>query len=156
MAGTGDWGLKIAAACAKLQGQCTTSIPPFIMAAVRHAILNCDADVERMRVAFAQRGELIHGLASRIPGLRCARPTGAYYLFPDVSCCFGRTSPAGARITGAASFAEAFLNEHHVAVVPGEDFGAGGEKCVRFTFSCGDEQIREGVRRLGEFMASLR
>lgn len=155
-AGSGAFGLQLSRALQTLQGQSTTSIATFELPAVRVALTECAGEVERMRQAFARRAELTYSLISKIPGLRCPRPTGAFYIFPDVSGHFGKRSPAGRAIDSAASFAEALLEEHNVAVVPGEDFGTGGERCIRFTFACGDEQIREGILRIAAFVSSLR
>lgn len=155
-AGSGAFGLAMAKACATLQSQSTTAIPTFILPAIRVAITQCDGDVERFRQAFAQRAELIYGLAKKVPGMVCPRPTGAFYLFPDISAHFGKTSAGGKKINSAMEWAAALLEEQHVAVVPGEDFGTGGEKCVRISFACSDEQIRKGMGRIGEFVGGLR
>jgi aspartate aminotransferase len=155
-AGSGAFGLKVSQAMQTLQSQSTTSIPTFLLPAIRVALTECEDEIEKMRVAFARRAEVMFGALSRIPGVVCPKPTGAFYCFPDVSAHFGKTSKGGAKIGAAAEFAAALLAEHHVACVPGEDFGSGGEQCCRFTFACGDEQILEGMRRLGEFVAGLR
>jgi len=155
-AGSGEFGLKVAGGVRRLQSQSTTSIPTFLMPAVRAALVGCDAEVERMREAFGKRGALAHELFGSIPGFVCPRPTGAFYLFPDVSAHFGRTSAGGRTIGSAIDFAAGLLDEQHVAVVPGEDFGAGGEQCVRMTLACGEGQIREGAARVGAFVAGLR
>lgn len=154
-AGSGEFGLKLSKALQALQGHSTTSIPTFIFPAVRVALTQCAGDVERMCKAFAQRAALTYDLVSKVPGLVCPRPTGAFYVFPDVSAHFGRTTRGGKRINSALEFAAALLDEQHVAVVPGEDFGKGGEKCIRITFACGEEQIRRGVQRIGEFVKAL-
>lgn len=154
--GSGAFGLAVAKGCATLQSQSTTAIPTFILPAIRAAFALCDADVERFRQAFAHRAELIHGLAKRVPGMVCPRPTGAFYLFPDVSAQFGKTSAGGKKINSAMDWAAALLEERHVAVVPGEDFGTGGERSVRISFACSDEQIRKGMERIGEFVAGLK
>ncbi|MFM9957480.1 MAG: pyridoxal phosphate-dependent aminotransferase, partial [Phycisphaerales bacterium] len=155
-AGSGAFGLKLSKALQALQGHSTTSIPTFLFPAVRVALTQCDADVERMRVAFAARAALTFELGGKILGLVCPRPTGAFYVFPDVSAHFGKFSQGGKPINSAMDFAAALLDEHHVAVVPGEDFGTGGEKCIRITFACSEETIRQGVTRLAEFVAGLR
>lgn len=154
-AGTDEFGLAVAAGMKKLQSQSTTSIPTFLMPAVRTALLECGDEVARMRDAFAARAEVMYGLVQQVPGLVCPRPTGAFYVFPDVSAHFGKTSAKGASIASAGDFAKALLDEHHVAVVPGEDFGAGGERCARLSFACGEDQIREGIGRLTEFVRGL-
>lgn len=155
-AGTADFGLRVSKGMQTLQSQSTTSIATFELAAVRVALTQCADDVERMRQAFARRAALIHSLISTIPGLVSPRPTGAFYVFPDLSAHFNKRSPAGTLINSAASFAGALLDEHRVACVPGEDFGSGGEKSCRFSFACSDDDIREGMSRLAEFIASLR
>lgn len=155
-AGSGAFGLKIAKAMETLQSQSTTSVATFELPAIRVALTECAAEVEAMRIAFARRAEVCFDLVSKIPGLVCPRPTGAFYVFPDVSAHFGKTSKGGTDIKSAADFAAALLAEHHVACVPGEDFGSGGEKCCRFTFACSEETIRDGMGRLAEFVANLR
>lgn len=152
----GEFGLKLAKGVCRLQGQSTTAIPTFILPAVREALLNGAADVERMRQDYARRAEIAFKLIAAIPGFRCPRPTGAFYLFPDVSSHFGSTTPGGKRLACAMDFADALLDEAHVAVIPGEDFGRGGEKCVRITFACSDDSIREGIGRIARFVSSLK
>src|SRR5690606_31558146 len=110
-----------------LQSQSTTSIATFELPAIRVALTECADDVERMRQAFARRAELTYALVSQIPGLQCPRPTGAFYLFPDISAHFGKRTKGGRVLDSAASAAEALLEEKLVALVPGEDFGSGGE-----------------------------
>jgi aspartate aminotransferase len=156
LAGQGEFGLTLAKACEKLASQMTTNVTSFILPAIRTAFESCDAEVARMRDAFARRAEIIYGLAQQIPGFACPRPTGAYYLFPDVSSHFGKTSKGGRKITSAVIMCEALLEEARVALVPGDDFGGRGSRHVRISFACSDEQIREGMRRIGEFVAGLK
>ena len=89
-------------------------------------------------------------------GFVCPRPEGAFYVFPDVSAHFGKTSPAGRRLDTALAFAEALLIEGHVATVPGEDFGGCGPRHVRISFACSEEQIERGMERISSFVGSLR
>ncbi len=155
-AGSGDFGLKIAQALAKLQGQITTCLPAFIYPAIRTALTSCAADVERMRLAFASRAELIHGLMRDLPGMPCVKPTGAFYVFPDIAAHLGKTSSGGKKLDSAAAFAGALLDEQRMAIVPGEDFGGCGAHHVRLSFACSDDQIREGVTRLAAFLRGLK
>ncbi|MFU8829509.1 MAG: pyridoxal phosphate-dependent aminotransferase [Phycisphaerales bacterium] len=155
-AGSGDFGLEVAKGAAKLQSQSTTAIPTFILPTLRVAFEQCTDFVEMLRTTFEARAGLMFDGLSAIDGLRCPRPTGAMYAFPDVSAHFGKSSPKGTRIDSALTFSQALLDEHHVALVPGEDFGTGGEKCCRLTYACGDEQIEKGIERLRAFVGSLR
>jgi len=156
LAGSGGLGLKIAKAVTTLQGQISTNITSFTYPAIRAALSECGPDVEEMRKAFQRRGELISRLLRKLPGLNFPEPDGAFYVFPDVSAHFGKRSRSGREIHSANDFCEALLEDARVAFVPGEDFGGCGARCVRISFACSDQQIEQGVARLGEFLAALR
>lgn len=153
---SGAFGKRFIDGIAKLQGQTITSVPGFTMAATRAALTACDEDLTRMKAAFKRRAGLIFDGLNAIPGVKVARPVGAFYVFPDVSACFGKATPGGVVIDSAAAFAEQLLALHHVAVVPGEDFLGDGRNHIRMSFACDDAQILEGLKRLGAFMHSLR
>lgn len=150
----GDFGLEFIRGMETLQGQMTSNITSFIYPAIRAAMTGPEvsAQVERMREAFAGRAELIHGLLGSIPGLVCPRPTGAFYVFPDVSRLFGRRTRGGRMVNSAMSYAEAALEEVGVALVPGEDFGGCGSRCVRLSFASSESVIREGASRLSRLI----
>ena len=140
----------------KLQGQMTNSIPSFFYPAIVEALTNSAAGVEAMRVKFASRAALIKRELDAVPGFVTVAPNAAFYAFPDVSAHFGKMSPAGARITSAQSFADALLDEAHVAVVPGEDFGDCARGMIRFSFACSDESIVKGIARIRAWVGALR
>ncbi len=156
LGGSGEFGLQVAKAAEKLQGQINTCVASFLFPAIRTALTQCGEEVESMRQAFARRAELIYGIVSQIPGVVCPRPTGAFYLYPDISAHLGKTSPGGRKLNASKDVAEALLEECRIALVSGEDFGAGGEKYIRISFACSDEQIREGMGRMAEFFGKLR
>jgi aspartate aminotransferase len=145
-------GSPLAKAMIKLQGQTTTNVTSFTYAAVTQALTKGAASIERMRQAFAGRARVIYDLLTAMPGVRCARPTGAFYAFPEVLAAFGRRSPGGRTIDSSISFAEALLEETGVAVVPGAEFGECGEGHVRLSFACSEDQIREGCRRMAAWL----
>lgn len=152
----GEFGLRLARAMAGYQSAQTTNITSFVYPAIRAAITHCAGEVEQMRQAFARRAGVISGRLAAMPGLRTARPVGAFYAFPDVSAHFGKTTPGGRRVSTSMEFCEALLEEKLTAFVPGEDFGGCGRNHVRISFACSEEQIERGMDRLGEFLASLR
>lgn len=156
MAGSGDFGKQVAGAVAKLQSQTTTSLPAFIYPAIRVALTQCADEVETMRLAFEKRSHLISDRLGALDGLVCPKPTGAFYMFPDVSAHFDKVSAGGKPISSSLDFAEALLLEHHVAAVPGVDFLGPGRQCVRFSFACSEEQIQAGMDRLEAFVTGLR
>lgn len=153
----GEFGKAFIKSLGTLQGQMTTNITSFNYPAIRTALTDASvaAEVERMRVAFGVRAELIHGLLGEIPGVVCPKPTGAFYVFPDVSGLFGRTSAGGRVIADVGELCEALLEEAGVAFVPGGDFGGCGDQHCRISFACGEETIREGMRRFAGFVGGL-
>jgi len=104
----------------------------------------CTAEVAAMKQEFQRRRDLIHSLVSDIPGVKCSRPAGAFYLFCDISS-FGLTP---------FKFCERLLDEQKVAGVPGEPFGS--DRCIRFSYACSQETIRKAAERLKAFCATLR
>ena len=144
---------EVISAMAALQGQMTSNITSFVLAAIPEALTAHDADVEEMRKSFERRGALIHGLLSEIPGVKCPKPTGAFYVFPDVSSFFGKKDKSGKVLDSAAALAESLLEEQGVAVVPGEDFE--GPEHIRLSFATDDDSIKNGCARIKAFLESL-
>ena len=122
----------------------TTSNPTtFAQYGAIAALKEADAEVEKMRQAFAVRRDLIYSLVSDIPGVKCVRPQGAFYLFCDISS-FGLSS---------SDFCSRLLEEKKVAAIPCEAFAAPGN--IRLSYACSEENIKEAVSRLKDFCASL-
>ncbi len=109
------------------------------------ALKNGDEDVSQMREAYNQRRRyLLH--AFRQMGLECFEPYGAFYVFPSIQE-FGMTSEA---------FAERFLAEEKVAVVPGTAFGESGEGFVRISYAYSLENLKLAIGKLEQFVEKLR
>jgi len=107
-------------------------------------IESAEATVRDMLAQYAsRRGAMFEGL-SAVPGVRCALPEGAFYVFADVSALYGALG-----VAGSAAFCDRLLAEAHVATVPGDAFG--DDRCVRFSFASQTDRIREGMRRFGEW-----
>ncbi|MSR45266.1 MAG: pyridoxal phosphate-dependent aminotransferase [Phycisphaerales bacterium] len=141
----------------KLQGQMTNSIPSFFFPAIVEALSPSLAlEVEQMRKAFAGRAKLTHRLLSTIPGFKTVESTGAFYAFPHIGELLGRVSPGGRAIDSAQAFADALLDEAHVAVVAGEDFGVCARSHIRFSFACSTAQLELGIARVDQFVRSLK
>lgn len=154
-AAPGEFGTSLIKAIDALQGQMTSCITSFVYPAIRVALKECAADVERFRQAFETRAGLIYGLVQGVPGLKCVKPTGAFYVFPDVSALFGKRTPKGARVGSSVDFATALLEEGHVAAVPGEEFGGCGVNHIRLSFACSEVEIRKGMERVAKFVGAL-
>jgi len=138
-----------------LQGQMTSNITSFCMPAIVEALKGPQDDAEKMRQAFAERGAHIHKRLSKLVGVKCPKPTGAFYVFPDIcKAVFGKKDPAGKTLSTAADFAASLLEHAKVAVVPGEDFGAPNH--VRLSFATSMEQIDKGLDRIEGYLKSLK
>ena len=105
--------------------------------------------IEAMRKEFALRAEHMWKRLNAIPGVKCVRPTGAFYCFPDVSSYYGRTI-AGLSVTGSMAFSQAVLEGAKVALVPGDAFG--DDNCVRLSFATSMEQINDGLDRIEKIL----
>jgi len=151
----GAFGLQFIKALDRIQSQMTSGIPTFIMPAIEVALTQCSGDVAEMVEAFAKRAKLIESKLREVPGVAFPSPEGAFYVFADISAHFGKTAPDGTKISSAMTFAEALLNNQKMAVVPGEDFGGCGDRCIRISFACSEEQIIAGVDRLDSLVRSL-
>jgi aspartate aminotransferase len=154
-AAPGEFGKSLAKAIDALQGQQTSCITSFVYPAIRAALTQGAPFSRQFCEAFSKRAKIAYQHLERIPGMRCAKPTGAFYLFPEISSYFGKKTPKGKTINSALDFAEALLAEGHVAVVPGEEFGGCGKNHIRFSFACSEDKINKGMERVAKFVASL-
>ena len=103
-----------------------------------------------MREAFQARRDYMMERISRIDGVSCIRPEGAFYMMLNVKQQIGKTLH-GELIRNDEDFATAFLKHGLVAVVPGEGFGAPG--FVRWSYAASMENIKEGLDRLEKFLS---
>ena len=109
------------------------------------AMRNGDADVATMREAYDQRRRYLVN-AFKEMGLECFEPYGAFYIFPCIKE-FGMTSE---------EFAERFLKEEKVAVVPGTAFGDSGEGFLRISYAYSLQNLKAALARLDRFVKKLR
>lgn len=144
--------LEIAKAVVKLQGQTTSGASSIAQKAAEAAYRGPQQCVADMREAFERRRNLICELAAEIPGWRCSRPEGAFYLFPEVSAYIGKRY-GDKVIENSGDYTLYILEEAHVACVDGDAFCAPGY--MRLSYACSDDTIREAMRRIKEASAKL-
>ncbi len=119
--------------------------PTFIQVGAVEALRGPQAPVDEMLREFRIRRDLIVDGLNAIPGIRCLRPAGAFYVFPDVS---------GTGLTGA-EMADRLLQEAGVCVLAGTAFGNEGRDHIRISYATSQEKIVEALRRIGSFVESL-
>jgi aminotransferase len=117
------------------------SAPTIAQDAGLEALINGEKYVQEMIAEYDRRRKLIVGGLNKL-GLTTFEPRGAFYAFPKIAAS-GMDDEA---------FAEKLLLEEHVAVVPGNAFGKGGEGFVRCSYATAYEKIEEALRRMEKFM----
>lgn len=137
----------IARACTKMQGQVTSGANCIAQRAVITALEEPVSRIQYMIDEFAKRRKIILDLLNEIEGFQCNEPEGAFYVFPNISHYFGKTLN-GIKIETASDFSMYLLEKALVATVSGEAFG--DPNCIRISYSAGENEIREAVRRIKE------
>lgn len=143
----------ITSECVKLQGQTTTGATTIAQRAALTALTADQSCVSEMNKAFLRRRDLIMNRISRMKGVKCAVPDGAFYIFPDMSSFYG-TEFNGTKINGSMDLCLYLLGEGHIATVPGEAFGA--EKCIRISYANSDENLVRAMDRLENALTCLK
>lgn len=143
--------VEVAAAIDDMQGQ-TCSNPCAVTQAAAIAALTGPQDcVAEMAARFDARRGLIHRLLNEIPEISASMPQGAFYILPNISRLFGKTID-GKLIRNPKDFCKVALDVSHVAMVPGEAFGAPNH--VRLSYATSEESIEEGCGRLRSLIES--
>ncbi|GII85472.1 aminotransferase [Sphaerisporangium siamense] len=137
-------------AATNLQSHATSNVSNVSQAAALAAVSGDLSAVARMREAFDRRRQTIVRMLNDIPGVVCPEPFGAFYAYASVKELLGKEIRGG-RPRTSAELAELVLEEAEVAVVPGEAFGTPGY--FRLSYALGDDDLVEGVSRLGKLLS---
>jgi aspartate aminotransferase len=134
--------LELVKATSTIQSHSTSNVCTFAQYGAIAAYEGAQDCVEQMRIAFAERRQVIFDLVNQIPGLSCVKPDGAFYLFINISK------------TGLTSlvFCDELLSQHQVAAVPGVAFGA--DDHIRLSYATDMTTIEKGIDRLSTFVKS--
>ncbi len=141
----------MAKALTSLQSHQTSNVANVAQMAALAAVSGDLRAVDEMRAAFDRRRKTMHTMLSSMNGVECLAPEGAFYAFPSFEGVLGRTL-GGAAVTTTLQLAEVALEQANVAIVPGEAFGSPGY--ARFSFALGDDDLGEGLNRLGDMLAT--
>jgi len=141
-------------AMANMQGQATAGVSTVGQAASVAALDGPQDLVAERRAIYRRRRDLVVALLNKAPGITCRRPEGAFYVYPNIGGCLGRTSPGGRRLQTDQDFALALLEEAHVAVVHGGGFGM--SPYVRISYATDEASLAEACSRIASFTGALR
>jgi aspartate aminotransferase len=141
-------------AMTKLQSQSVTHATSISQWASVEA-LNGPQDFLKERAAvFRARRDLVVSMLNQAPGLQCATPEGAFYVYPSCSGTLGKQTAKGAQIHTDEDFAIALLEEEGVAVVHGAAFGL--SPFFRISYATSTEALQEACQRIQRFCTNLR
>jgi aspartate aminotransferase len=144
---------EIIAAAAKIQSQSTSNPTTIAQAAALEAIRGPQDTVAMMVREFARRRNVIVERLNAIENIRCLKPQGAFYVFPNISGLLGK-SAGDKRLNTPCDVADYLLDAAKVAAVPGEDFGS--QEHIRFSYATSLEDIETGCARIREALGKLR
>jgi aspartate aminotransferase len=138
---------ELTAAFNVIQGHTTSNITSFVQKAGVVALNGPQEGVKVMLDEYRRRRDAIHGWLTANPVIKCVKPRGAFYLFPDIS------ELLGGEVKTSADFAQRLIEQEHVALTPGEGFDAPGY--LRISYATSMDQLREGATRILRLAESL-
>jgi len=141
-------------AMVNMQGQATAGVSSIGQAAAAAALDGPQELVAERAELYRRRRDLVVDGLNAIPGISCHRPEGAFYVYPNIAGCLGRTTAAGTRIETDEDFSMACLEEAHVALVHGTAFGM--SPYLRISYATDEESLAEAVRRISAFVGGFR
>ncbi len=141
------------AAMRKVQSQ-STSNPCSISQWAAVEALNGPQDfIATNNDVFVRRRNMVVEMLNAAKGITCPTPDGAFYVYPSIADCIGKTTKAGTKITNDEVFATALLEEVGVAVVFGAAFGLSPN--FRVSYATSDEALKQACTRIQQFCADL-
>lgn len=127
-----------------LQTHSVTCCTSFAQQAGVEALNGPQDSVKNMVDEFRVRREIVMEELAKIPTLHAPKPKGAFYVFPEYD-----------HNINSVDLTEYLLTNAHVAVTPGSAFGPGSDGHIRISYACSRDDIREGLRRIGEALSKL-
>ena len=135
--------VAIAAAIDSIQSHSTSNPTSFAQKGALAGLKGDQSFIGEMVKAFAGRREYIYDRLTKIPGITCVKPMGAFYVLPNISS-FG---------LGSVDFCDKLLDQQKVACVPGIAFGSDAH--MRLSYACSMENITKGLDRIAAFCGGL-
>lgn len=138
----------------KVQSQSTSNPCSISQWAAVEALNGTQDFIPTNNETFKRRRDMVVEMLNAAEGIACPVPDGAFYVYPSIAGCIGKTSAAGVKIEDDATFATALLEEKGVAVVFGAAFGLSPN--FRVSYATSDEALKEACTRIQDFCANLK
>jgi aspartate aminotransferase len=135
---------EVISACDKLQGHTTSNPSSISQFAGVEALEGDQTSLTMMFEEYAGRRNFIYDALSKMPGVKCNVPQGAFYVFPDISAHLNKDVP------DSLAFSGKLLEECHVGTVPGSAFGMEGH--IRISYATSIENLKKGCQRIHQFL----
>lgn len=145
--------LPLIKAMDKLQGQSTSNACSIAQAAAVEALNGPQDSIARMVEVYQHRRDLVVSMLNEAPGMTCHKPEGAFYVYPGIHGCIGKTTGRGTRIATDEDFVVALLAEQGVAAVHGTAFMYPGH--FRISYATDTDSLREACARIQRFCREL-
>ncbi|MGF1445551.1 MAG: pyridoxal phosphate-dependent aminotransferase [Pikeienuella sp.] len=137
----------------KVQSQSTSNPCSISQWAAVEALSGPQDFLAERAAAFQRRRDLVVSMLNQATGIECPTPEGAFYVYPSIEGCIGKTTPSGAVIGDDASFCTELLEAEGVAAVFGAAFGTSPN--FRVSYATSDAVLDEACQRIQRFCASL-
>ena len=144
---------QLIGAMRKVQSQSTSNPSSISQWAAVEALNGTQDFLATNNAAFQRRRDLVVSMLNDAKGINCPTPDGAFYVYPSIADCIGKTSAAGTLIKDDETFATALLEETGIAVVFGAAFGLSPN--FRVSYATSDEQLTDACTRIQTFCAGL-
>ncbi len=151
--GYGAGPKHLIAAMRKVQSQSTSNPCTISQWAAVEALNGTQDFIAPNNAMFTRRRDLVVDMLNAADGIICPKPEGAFYVYPSIAGCIGKTTPKGVLIDDDEVFATALLDDAGVAVVFGAAFGLSPN--FRVSYAKSDDSLKEACARIQSFCASL-
>jgi aspartate aminotransferase len=146
--------VELIKAMAKIQSQQTSGTCSIAQWAAVEALNGTQDFIAERRKAFEERRDLVTSMLNQATGISCPVPEGAFYVYPSVAACIGKTAPSGNIIENDEDFVRELLDAEGVAVVHGSAFGLGPN--FRVSYAASVENLTSACEKIQKFCNSLR
>lgn len=141
------------AAMRKVQSQSTSNPCTISQWAALEALNGTQDFIPKHNDIFKRRRDMVVEMLNNADGIECPMPEGAFYVYPSIKGCIGKSTPGGTKIENDEIFATALLEDKGVAVVFGAAFGLSPN--FRVSYATSDDALREACTRIQDFCKSL-
>lgn len=145
--------LEVAKLMSSVQSHQASNPNSIAQKAAYEALTGSQDDLRKMVAQFEIRSAYMYNAICELPYIDCIKPEGAFYAFVDCSAIMGKVYN-GVEINDASDIGRILIEDYNVAVIPCDDFGI--KNHIRMSYAISTSQIEDGIKRLGDFLGTLK